>query len=81
MEIIEPNDFEQKLSLSIDFNALLDQLVKEAKQAGVFHNNTSKIGNNLFDIQAGNAHLITNEEGLKEFNKQVIKKFEENENY
>lgn len=59
------------------FNFLVDQLVEAAKQSGVSHNDTFQNGNGLFDIQAGNMHLITNGEGLKEFNKQVIKKSHE----
>ena len=59
------------------FNFLVDQLVEAARKSGVSSDDTSRIGNNLFDIQAGNTHLITNGEGLKEFNKQIIKKFNE----
>ena len=57
-----------------EFDFLVDQLVAAAKQSGLSPNDTFQNGNGLFDIQAGNMHLITNEEGLKEFNNQVIKK-------
>lgn len=60
-----------------EFDFLVDQLVAAAKQSGLSHNNTFQNGNNLFDVQAGNMHLITNGEGLKEFNKQLTKKINE----
>lgn len=47
------------------FNFLVDQLVAAAKQSGLSPNDTFQNGNCLFDIQAGDMHLITNGEGLK----------------
>lgn len=59
------------------FNFLVDQLVAAAKQSGLSPNDTFQNGNCLFDIQAGDMHLVTNGEGFKEFNKQLTKKVNE----